>query len=213
MKPLKGQRNAYVFLRAGVVFFGLFVCMALAVQNGAAQKTDDSILLAIHAHSDRLLDMAVPFVTDFGGVAGGVVITAGLLLYFVRQKKYASCTQLLVSLASAVIINLMLKALFARERPHLWAWLINETNYSFPSGHAAFSSALALVVVLLWWRSKYRLFIMAAGSTYVLAIGLSRLYLGVHYPSDIVAGWCVGFGCVALIAGVAAMLGLKPQAQ
>ena len=65
-----------------------------------------------------------------------------------------------------------------------------ETTYSFPSGHAMGSMTLASVAVMLAWHTRWRVPVSLAGMAFVLLVGMSRVYLGVHYPSDILAGWC-----------------------
>ncbi len=70
---------------------------------------------------------------------------------------------------------------------------------AFPSGHATGSFALATAVAVLAWPTRWRLAVIAGGALFVVAVGLSRLYLGVHFPSDILAGWCVALAWVALL--------------
>lgn len=79
--------------------------------------------------------------------------------------------------------------LLHRVRPHLWESPAPEFDYGFPSGHAMSSMTLVAVLVILTWGSRWRWWVLAAGTIFVLVIGWTRLYLGVHYPSDILAGW------------------------
>jgi len=90
--------------------------------------------------------------------------------------------------------------LFHRDRPTFWHSLITETGYSFPSGHAMISSALIVGLIVLLWNTKWRITSIIVGGFIVLMIGLSRLYLGVHYPTDVVAGWSAGFIWALLVA-------------
>ena len=71
----------------------------------------------------------------------------------------------------------------------LWESIVPEHNYSFPSGHAMGSMTLACVLVLLAWRTRARWAVLCAAAVFVVLVGMSRVYLGVHYPSDILAGW------------------------
>ncbi len=95
----------------------------------------------------------------------------------------------------SMLLNLAAKHVYARGRPALWTSIAPETTFSFPSGHAMGSITLAWVVVLLWWHlhdPRWRALrwpVTALAGAFVLAVGLSRIYLGVHYPSDILAGW------------------------
>jgi undecaprenyl-diphosphatase len=95
-----------------------------------------------------------------------------------------------VAVAGAWSINIMAKLLFQRVRPALWQSPVPEHDYSFPSGHAMLSMAIAGSLIILAWPTCLRWPALIGGSIGVLGIGLSRLYLGVHYPSDIIAGWC-----------------------
>ena len=81
------------------------------------------------------------------------------------------------------------KQLFARERPSLWESIAPEATYSFPSGHAMGSMTLAAVLILLAWRTRWRWPVALLTGAFTVLVGLSRVYLGVHYPSDILAGW------------------------
>ena len=89
----------------------------------------------------------------------------------------------------SALLNLAAKQAFARDRPSLWESIAPEHNYSFPSGHAMGSMTLAVALVLLAWNTRWRWPVVAAMAVFVPMVGLSRVYLGVHYPSDILAGW------------------------
>ncbi|MGH8174176.1 MAG: phosphatase PAP2 family protein [Rhodanobacteraceae bacterium] len=94
-----------------------------------------------------------------------------------------------LSLGGSALLNLAAKPLFARDRPSLWESIAPEGNFSFPSGHAMGSMTLACVLVLLCWHTRWRWPVVFSALAFVLLVGLSRIYLGVHYPSDILAGW------------------------
>ncbi|MBE9019821.1 phosphatase PAP2 family protein, partial [Chroococcidiopsidales cyanobacterium LEGE 13417] len=95
----------------------------------------------------------------------------------------------ITTLLGSIIINRTAKVLLHRVRPHLWESPAPEFDYGFPSGHAMSSMTLVVVLVILTWGSRWRWWVLAAGTIFVLVIGWTRLYLGVHYPSDILAGW------------------------
>jgi undecaprenyl-diphosphatase len=100
-----------------------------------------------------------------------------------------------ISIIGSLLLNVAAKHSFARTRPSLWQSIAPETTYSFPSGHAMGSMTLALVAVLLCWHLRshrgwsWRWPVTLVAAVFVLLVGLSRIYLGVHYPSDILAGW------------------------
>jgi membrane-associated phospholipid phosphatase len=108
----------------------------------------------------------------------------------------------------AGLVNLLAKLFFGRARPDLWASIAPESDYSFPSGHAMASMAVAAALVLMLWPTRFRWLTVALGLIYVLAIGLTRLYLGVHYPTDILGGWCAS---LAWVGGVYAIINARRQ--
>lgn len=112
-----------------------------------------------------------------------------LVLVLAALRKYREGFFAGVALAGSGILNVAAKHYFGRARPSLWESLSPETTYSFPSGHAMGSMTLAAVLVLLAWRTRWRWPVLVLMSAFVVMVGLSRVYLGVHYPSDILAGW------------------------
>ena len=101
-----------------------------------------------------------------------------------------------IALGGSALLNLGAKQLFARARPALWESIAPEATYSFPSGHAMGSMTLAAVLVLLSWHTRWRWWVAMPMAAFVLLVGLSRVYLGVHYPSDILAGWAAAIAWV-----------------
>lgn len=180
----------------------LFSEIAEEVREQETIHFDAGALVWLNQFASPWLDRLMIIVTDFGGGIAGVLAVVGLAWLLWRQQHYRQAVFAVVAIGGAGAINTLLKLLFARDRPSLWETLIVETTYSFPSGHAMLSSSIAFVLVLLFWHSRYRWWVVAAGTLYVLAIGLTRLYLGVHYPTDIVAGWCVSAAWVAIVATV-----------
>ena len=116
-----------------------------------------------------------------------------LALTFLRRRREAVFAAM--SIIGSMLLNLAAKHSFARIRPDLWPSIRPETTYSFPSGHAMGSMTLAMVVVLLCWGVRtrggwsWRWPVTIAAAAFVVMVGLSRIYLGVHFPSDILAGW------------------------
>jgi undecaprenyl-diphosphatase len=129
-------------------------------------------------------------------LAGGLTV-----ILWLKRRRYAALA-LAAGVGGAAAMNLVLKYLFERTRPDLWTRLVHETSFSFPSGHAMASSALAFSLIVIFWRTRWRWWIIAAGVLYMVTIGFTRLYLGVHYPTDIIGGWVVSMGWVAIVAAV-----------
>lgn len=97
-------------------------------------------------------------------------------------------------------LNVALKPAFERSRPDFWEHLSVETTHSFPSGHAMGSMSIAAPLVVLAWSTRYRWVALIVAAVYVLVVGVSRVYLGVHFPSDVLAGWSLTLVWVAVLA-------------
>ncbi|MFZ1301452.1 MAG: phosphatase PAP2 family protein [Candidatus Microsaccharimonas sp.] len=192
---------AIIFVVAGV----LFALLAALVTNGVTDSLDTSVLLWINQHASPALDSLFVIITQFGGFA--VVATVGLLItaLLLFKKQYLKALFVVIGLGGAALWSVVFKSIVERVRPDLWESLIHETSLSFPSGHATASMALALVVIMLLWRTRWKKAALIAGTIYVLLIGFSRLYLGVHYPTDILGGWLLSITWVSL-AGLAYLL-------
>ena len=115
-----------------------------------------------------------------------------------------------VALAGSALLNLAAKQLFARERPSLWESIAPETTYSFPSGHAMGAMTLTWVVVLLAWHTRWRWVAIVAMCAFTSGVAASRVYLGVHYPSDILAGWAAASAWVVSVYLLVFRPGLRP---
>ena len=137
--------------------------------------------------------------TDIGGPIGGVLLAGIVTVIFWLKGKKREAYVLAFSSAGAAILNVLLKVTFMRARPDEWTRLVTESSYSFPSGHAMASAALGFALVAVLWRTKYRWDAMIGATIYVLLIGFTRLYLGVHYPSDILAGWLLSAAWTSLV--------------
>ncbi|KAB8320367.1 phosphatase PAP2 family protein [Tolypothrix campylonemoides VB511288] len=152
---------------------------------------DVSVLIAIHSTAQAQLDAIAVTLTKFGSfrIVFPVVCVLGLVLLI--QKRWRSLTYLLTSVVGSGIINRTAKEFMHRVRPHLWDSQAPELDFSFPSGHSMTSMTLVATLVILTWGSVWCWVILIVGSLFVLAIAWTRLYLGVHFPSDILAGWMV----------------------
>lgn len=180
----------------------LFAAIADEVIEGDTLRYDDKILLAIYQHATVELNQIVVFMTQLGGVGFVIGITMAIIGVLVWREKWQSVTQVAAGVIGAGALNLLLKLTFERDRPSLWEHIVTETSYSFPSGHAMLSSAIAFSLVAILWHTKWRWPAIVLGGLYMITIGFTRLYLGVHYPTDIFAGWLVSFAWVILVGAV-----------
>ncbi len=146
------------------------------------------------------LTKVLEHVTSLGGTAAILAAVAGLAAVLIFKRKHRELIFVAAGVLGAGLLSALLKLIFARERPAYLAHLVAEGGYSFPSGHGTASSALAIACLFLLWNTRWRWIALGVGSAYALAVGASRVYLGVHYPSDVVAGWCVSCLWVGIVA-------------
>lgn len=189
------------FMAVTVLVAG-FVHLTDEVIEGSTLHLDQAVLLGIHQVHSPWLDALVASTTDIGGLIGVVILTLLAVGLLCLARKYRAVVQLLIGVGGAGLMNVLLKNMFERARPDLWQWLVHESSYSFPSGHAMASSALAMSVVLILWHTRWRWGAVAAAALYTVYVGLTRLYLGVHYPSDISAAWIISAAWVVLASMV-----------
>lgn len=153
---------------------------------------DKNILLSIHANATPTLDALVVHTTDIGSPALVLLVAFFIgVLMFVKKRMY--CLYVLWgTLFGAAGLVFAIKLLIERPRPQLWSdLLMHETGFSFISGHATMTMALALALIATLWYTRWRWLTIGLGALYVLYVGFTRLYLGVHYPTDIIGGWMV----------------------
>lgn len=192
-----------------LVIMSLFSYIVREVLEGETLPRDQQILLFINSFASPALNTMMVLVTKLGNVITILVATVILVTLLAKRRLWPAAFLVSFSMLGSIILNIILKLLFARPRPELWPRLIDESTYSFPSGHALLTSTLALAVVLAIWRTQWRWYVVIASVIYVFAVGFSRLYLGVHYPTDIIAGWCVGIGWTLIVASIIGVIRWK----
>lgn len=163
-------------------------------ENEGGFPWDVPILLAIRTTASPQLDVFATTLTKFGVFWGVFPIATVISLVLLNQRHWRSLVYLLTTLLGSIAINRTAKVLLHRVRPHLWESPAPEFDYGFPSGHAMSSMTLVAALVILTWGTYWCWLALILGGLFVLAIGWTRLYLGVHYPSDILAGWMVSVG-------------------
>ena len=207
LDDVKKIEKPQVFFTAGVIalFVGFVLCtlafvgLSDEVREMDTLPFDTAVLNLVHGMNNYFLDTFMPIATDIGGVVGVVAITLIMTALFVYKNEQRRALMVSITVAGAVGINLILKSVFERARPDLWETLVREPGFSFPSGHAMASAALGAAIVVALWDSRWRWWAFTAATFYIVFVGFSRLYLGVHYPTDILAGWLVSGGWVMAV--------------
>ncbi len=164
---------------------------------------DQPILQFARSMARDGFDRVFLFFSAIGYAHGVVPFDIALIILLALIRRFRESIFVAAATGGSALLNMAAKHAFARERPSLWESISPETTFSFPSGHAMGSMTIAVVVMLLAWHSRWRWMAIGVMSFFVVMVGLSRVYLGVHYPSDILAGWAAAsvwaVGCYGLM--------------
>ena len=191
--------------QAALLLFGIAAPLAVfsylgdEVRERERMAGDFGTLRFVHAHGTDGLDFLMRGVSFVGVGAPLALVAVALSLLLLRRQKPTAGVFLVVGLVSAQLIAQELKVAFHRPRPQLWTPAHPEGGFAFPSAHATQSMALASALVFLAWRTRWRRSALIGGSVFVLLVGISRVYLGAHYPSDVLGGWCVALAWVTTL--------------
>lgn len=198
-----------------------FAEIADDVGEGDTRAFDESLLLALRTSdpADPIgpawFEQSVADITSLGGFAVLALVTLLVCGYLAVQRKWSGALMLLVATAGGTAISEGLKLGFNRPRPDLVAHVVETTSMSFPSGHAMLSAVtyLTLGALLARAQEKRRLrgYILGAAILVTLLIGVSRIYLGVHWPTDVLAGWCLGAAWAMLCWSIATWLSRRTE--
>lgn len=182
-----------------------FAKLAESVVEGDTLWIDRRILLWTDSIADPWLNAAALELTSLGSpvVVATLVLVAGAFLWLTQRRAHALL--LWVGAAGGVVLSQVLKLAFERPRPRVFEWRVHHVgSYSFPSGHATTSmiiyAMLAYVILELDPPAPVKRLTVALAAVIIALVGLSRVYLGVHYPTDILAGYAVGFVWATLCA-------------
>lgn len=200
---------AAIFVGAvAALSFGL---VAAEMVEGDTQAFDRAVLLAFRDPANLANPIGPPWladavrdVTSLGSTVMLTLIVIASAGYLVLDGKRSSALLLLVSAIGGAILSQVMKEVFGRTRPDVVPHLMSESSLSFPSGHAMMSAVLYLTLGALLARAQHgrrqQIYMFGVALFVALMVGLSRVYLGVHWPSDVLAGWSVGaawaMGCV-----------------
>ena len=219
---LKTRLAAWVKARdlelvASFLLIAVLLLVFLRVADAVSVKPltlDERILLALRNPADitvgvggQTFQSMIRDVTALGSGTLTGLFTVGLLGYLILTGRPAAAVFVVVAVLGCWLLNDVLKDLFGRERPTIVPHMITADEPSFPSGHtmisATFYPTLAALFGRFVTRKRARFYLMALGIALAVLVGFTRLYLGVHYPSDILAGLCMGFAW-ALFCAIAA---------
>lgn len=205
LSPLRGKIEFIVLLALLVIAGGLwgFVELMEVARDAAPHGFDTEILLAFRVAGDpsspigpAWMEEAVRDVTSLGGTVVLIFITLSTIVYLLLARKLAAALFVFAAIAGGQILSSVLKLGIDRPRPDLVSHLVEVHTLSFPSGHAMLSAVTyltlgALLTHILPDRAT-KLYVLFLAVLVTFCVGVSRIYLGVHWPSDVLAGWCAG---------------------
>jgi len=192
-----------VLIAGGAVLLSAFIKLAEEVMEGETQTFDEIILLALRTPGDIaqpigplwLQEMVRDF-TALGSIGVLTIITLGVAAWLLFSGKQRTAGLVIIAVLGGVVFSSLLKLGFARARPDLVPHSVAVFTNSFPSGHAMMSAVVYLTLGFLVARTQRRValkvYLLSLALFLTLLVGLSRIYLGVHWPSDVLAGWAVG---------------------
>jgi undecaprenyl-diphosphatase len=173
------------------------------IGEGETRAFDTAILLAFRNPADLSdpigplwLEAAMKDVTSLGSTTVLTLITLAVLGYLLIERKFQAALFLIAAIGGGTLLSTLLKLGFDRPRPDLVAHSVETFTASFPSGHALMSAVTYLTLGALLARveehARVKLYLLGVAVVLTVLIGISRVYLGVHWPTDVLAGWSIG---------------------
>ena len=191
-------------IAAALIAIGLWAWLASAMVAGQTSVFDEDLRLAIQSWQSPAATAVLRAVSRLGSPPVVSSIAIAIAILFFRRGWRRAALLLPVAIAGGGLLNAALKNSFQRLRPSPLFDYPLPTSYSFPSGHAVWSFCLFGVLAALLspriGRRDLRAGLWAAAASLILAIGISRVYLGVHHPSDVLAGWGAAFVWTVAVA-------------
>lgn len=176
---------------ASEVFEGDTFAIDRAILRGLRTAEDSSIPIGPHWLASSMIDL-----TALGSGTVLTLITVLAVGFLFSARKHTTALLVAVAVSSGALLSGGLKDLFVRARPDVVPGLVQVSSASFPSGHALNSAMVYLTLATLLARSqqsgRVRIYLLSVAIVLTLLVGISRIFLGVHWPSDVIAGWSVG---------------------
>lgn len=180
-------------MASALLSLGLFAWLAKEVFAGGSANFDDAIRIYVHQFAAGRLTLVMTFISFLGSTIFLTLLSLVILLIFIFLRRYRSAVLFSATMLGSSMLNYWLKKAFGRTRPLPYFDLPLPESFSFPSGHALCSACFYGVLAWLFaTRTENRTLRIAAwmaAGAMIFLIGLSRIYLGVHYPSDVLAGY------------------------
>ena len=184
------KKNLFLIICAII----LFIILSIAIKADYLYGFESWIYSEATEHMSDFLTTILIIITNIGGPIGIMCVCA--IIFTIPKLRNRVAIPVTLAVTSSFSLYIFLKQLFARERPNILR-LVSESFYSFPSGHAMVNMALYSILIIYAYKliknKKLKYSIYAILTSLILAIGFTRIYLGVHYAGDIIGGWLIGF--------------------
>jgi undecaprenyl-diphosphatase len=195
----------------------VFLKLADEVREGETQRVDERVLRSLRTPADPAVPIgptwllpAARNLTALGSVPVLLLVVAAVAGFLALARRWWHLALVLGASTGGVLLLVILKRVFDRPRPTVVPPLMLENTPSFPSGHAMMSAVIYLtlgtLLAQLCPRWRERIYVVSVAVVLTVIVGLTRLYLGVHYPSDVLAGWSVGLAWALISELVARVL-------
>ncbi len=194
-----------------IIAAGLYVFVEIAdeVAEAEIRGFDEWLLLAFRNPDDLSLAIGPPWlaesvaeITALGGYTLIVIIVAAVIGFLLVAGRYGPALYVFLSVSVGTVVSTLLKFAYERPRPDLVDHLVTTHTASFPSGHATMSAVVYLTLAAILMRMvddwRLRAYVLFAAIGLTVMVGLLRVYLGVHWPSDVIAGWALGAAWASL---------------
>jgi undecaprenyl-diphosphatase len=199
-----------------------FLAIADEVMEGETGAFDETLLLALRVPTDthdplgpRWLEQAAGDVTALGSVTVLALITLAAVGFLFADGKPRTALLVIASVGGGTLLSTLLKLGYDRPRPDLVPHGVEVYTASFPSGHALGAAVVFLTLGgLLSWsqpRRRIKIYILSTAVLLTILVGVSRVYLGVHWPTDVLAGWTIGAAWALAWSGVALVLARRTR--
>jgi undecaprenyl-diphosphatase len=206
-----GWREFVLLLSVGALLGGILIFVGVSdlVLEGDLHETEVRWMKDLRSAADLARPVGPAWLENVNRevtvLGGGVVLTLITLVvagYLLIERWYASTLFLLVAVAGGMLLTNVLKGFFDRDRPTVVPHLADSFLKSYPSGHSMMSSVVYLTLAVLLARAmerrRVKVYCVTVALLLSLIVGASRVYLGVHYPTDVIAGWAGGIAWALL---------------